>query len=302
MQGLGELQTAIDEGQTSSFLEKLPRGINANLCEAILGMKPDTSEVTWEVSISWSPAWPVDLASLPRSVRFQDRSFGNRSMRSVEPCELETSHVRAYSRGRSFGCRAETRFTGGLVPCPFSWPWKRPTLRPTSRSCSIRNSIARPAKLTCKAIGLPSEVSSIASVESGICWTCRIFRDCSNGTGFDCSRGSGPRKRSSFLRSRVRVSPFLTRGLIASLLATAGFEVPEFLFDPREMLRRGKPQNLHDVTLIDPRQPVAFRHVGLVQASPGMTRPLPRERYVVGRAGVLELSRDADHAERRPPA
>jgi hypothetical protein len=75
MQGLGELQTAIDVGQTSSFLEELPRGINANLCEAILGMKPDTSEVTWEVSISWSPAWPVDLASLPQSVRFQDRSF-----------------------------------------------------------------------------------------------------------------------------------------------------------------------------------------------------------------------------------
>jgi hypothetical protein len=75
MQGLGELQTAIDEGQTSSFLERLPRGISANLCEAILGMRPDSSEVSWEVSVSWSPAWPVDLASLPRSVRFQDRSF-----------------------------------------------------------------------------------------------------------------------------------------------------------------------------------------------------------------------------------
>jgi hypothetical protein len=75
MQGLGELQTAIDEGQTSSSLEELPRGINADLCEAILEMKPDRSEVTWEVSVSWSPAWPVDLASLSQSVRLQNRSF-----------------------------------------------------------------------------------------------------------------------------------------------------------------------------------------------------------------------------------
>jgi hypothetical protein len=75
MEGLGELQTAIDTGQTSNLLAKLPRRINANLCEAILGMKPDTSDVTWEVSISWCPAWPADVHSLPQSVRFQDRSF-----------------------------------------------------------------------------------------------------------------------------------------------------------------------------------------------------------------------------------
>jgi hypothetical protein len=75
MQGLGELQTAIDSGQTSSLLAKPPRRINANLCEAIAGMRPDTTDVTWEVSISWSAAWPVDDSSLPQSVRFQDRSF-----------------------------------------------------------------------------------------------------------------------------------------------------------------------------------------------------------------------------------
>jgi hypothetical protein len=75
MQGLGELQKAIDAGETSSLLANLPRGVSANLCEAILRMKPDTSEVTWEISISWSPSWPMHAASIPRSVRIQDRSF-----------------------------------------------------------------------------------------------------------------------------------------------------------------------------------------------------------------------------------
>jgi hypothetical protein len=75
MQGLGELQKAIDAGETSSLLANLPRGVSANLCEAILRMKPDTSEVTWEISISWSPSWPMHATSIPRSVRIQDRSF-----------------------------------------------------------------------------------------------------------------------------------------------------------------------------------------------------------------------------------
>jgi hypothetical protein len=73
--GLGELQKAIDVGQTSTLLAQPPRRINANICEAILGMKPDTPDVSWEVSISWSPAWPIDDVSLPQSVRFENRSF-----------------------------------------------------------------------------------------------------------------------------------------------------------------------------------------------------------------------------------
>ncbi len=73
--GLGELQKAIDGGQTSTLLAQPPRRINANICEAILGMKPDAPDVSWEVSISWSPAWPIDDVSLPQSVRFENRSF-----------------------------------------------------------------------------------------------------------------------------------------------------------------------------------------------------------------------------------
>ncbi len=73
--GLGELQKAIDVGQTSTLLAQPPRRINANICEAILGMKPDAPDVSWEVSISWSPAWPIDDVSLPQSVRFENRSF-----------------------------------------------------------------------------------------------------------------------------------------------------------------------------------------------------------------------------------
>ncbi len=73
--GLAELQNAIDVGQSSKLLAQPPRRINANICEAILGMKPDSRDVSWEISVSWSPAWPVDDQSLPKSVRFEDRSF-----------------------------------------------------------------------------------------------------------------------------------------------------------------------------------------------------------------------------------
>ena len=75
MQGLGELQTAIEAGESSNLLAQPPRRINANLCDAILGMKHDTSDVRWEVSVSWSPAWPVEDPSVPAVVRFEDRSF-----------------------------------------------------------------------------------------------------------------------------------------------------------------------------------------------------------------------------------
>ena len=66
LEGLGELQHAIEIGQTSELLAQPPRRINANICEAILGMKPPAPDVTWELSISWSPLWPMDDASLPR--------------------------------------------------------------------------------------------------------------------------------------------------------------------------------------------------------------------------------------------
>jgi hypothetical protein len=66
-------------------------------------------------------------------------------------------------------------------------------------------------------------------------------------------------------------------------------EIPQFLPDPRELLWRDKPQDLDDVTLIDSHQPVAFRDIWFVQTGLGMTRTLPRERYVVGRAWVFDL-------------
>jgi hypothetical protein len=75
MQGLGQLQAAIDAGEAARFLASPPRAVSANLCEAILRMKPHSSDAAWEISSSWSPSWPVDLTSVPRSARFQDRSF-----------------------------------------------------------------------------------------------------------------------------------------------------------------------------------------------------------------------------------
>lgn len=75
IQGLGALQAAIDDGQTGQFLAHPPRHFNANLCDAILGMKPDSPDVQWQIGVSWSPAWPVDGLTVPGSVSFEDRSF-----------------------------------------------------------------------------------------------------------------------------------------------------------------------------------------------------------------------------------
>ena len=74
-EGLGDLRKAIDDGQTAASLTRPSPRINANMCEAILGMKPDTPDVIWGASVSWSPAWPAEGAALRRSVRFEDRSF-----------------------------------------------------------------------------------------------------------------------------------------------------------------------------------------------------------------------------------
>jgi hypothetical protein len=74
MEGLGVLQQSVDSGNTDVFFQQPPRRLNANMCEAILGMKPESSGVKLELSVSWSPTWPLD-ASLPQIIVFEGRSF-----------------------------------------------------------------------------------------------------------------------------------------------------------------------------------------------------------------------------------
>jgi hypothetical protein len=75
MRGLGALQQAIEAGQPGEALKQPARAVNANVCEAILGMKPGTAEVRWEARVSWCPAWPLDDEPPPSVVVFEGQAF-----------------------------------------------------------------------------------------------------------------------------------------------------------------------------------------------------------------------------------
>jgi hypothetical protein len=75
MQSLGTLQTAIEYGDTESIFETSGRRVNANICEAILGMKPAAIDARLEVSVSWSPVWPIEPTAAPQKVSFEGRAF-----------------------------------------------------------------------------------------------------------------------------------------------------------------------------------------------------------------------------------
>ncbi len=75
MQSLVKLQTAIEYGDTESIFESSGRRVNANICEAILGMKPAAIDAKLEASVSWSPVWPVENAVAPQRAAFEGRTF-----------------------------------------------------------------------------------------------------------------------------------------------------------------------------------------------------------------------------------
>lgn len=76
MRSLGALETAIETGGEDRIFETSAQRVNANICEALLGMKPDAADAKLEASVSWSPAWPVDpTGTPPRKVAFEGRAF-----------------------------------------------------------------------------------------------------------------------------------------------------------------------------------------------------------------------------------
>ncbi len=75
MQSLGKLQTAIEFGEAESIFESSGGRVNANICEAILGMKPEAVDARLAASVSWSPAWPIEPSVAPQRVSFEGRAF-----------------------------------------------------------------------------------------------------------------------------------------------------------------------------------------------------------------------------------
>jgi hypothetical protein len=75
MDALGLLQRALDSGQTQAIFSQPASRLNANLCEAILGMRPDSPVARLEVRVSWSLEWPVPENAPPTTVAFEGKAF-----------------------------------------------------------------------------------------------------------------------------------------------------------------------------------------------------------------------------------
>lgn len=74
MEGLDFLRQSIESGNTEVLFQPSARHLNANMCEALLGMKPASSGVKLELGVSWSTTWPLE-ARFSQKVVFEDRGF-----------------------------------------------------------------------------------------------------------------------------------------------------------------------------------------------------------------------------------
>lgn len=75
MDGLGLLQQAIESGQKQAIFAERGAPLNANMCEALLGMRPDSPDVRLEVRVSWSREWPLPEHAPPTAVAFEGKAF-----------------------------------------------------------------------------------------------------------------------------------------------------------------------------------------------------------------------------------
>lgn len=74
-QSLGEMDAAAERsahsGSYASFADSVEKGVNANICEAVVGLWGGEGRELLEFTFSWSPARPVPV-NVPRKVRFTE--------------------------------------------------------------------------------------------------------------------------------------------------------------------------------------------------------------------------------------
>lgn len=75
MQGLTEARAAHDQGNVESFITMGKNRINANICDALLQMKPDADDAIVDIQAVWSQTWPLETQSKVTTVSFDGRSF-----------------------------------------------------------------------------------------------------------------------------------------------------------------------------------------------------------------------------------
>src|SRR6202042_440936 len=75
MSSLGLVSQAIQDGKAARLLDAVTEGVSANLCDALVMMKPAGDESCLDVQVTWSRARPHLPVDVPRSVSFPHEQF-----------------------------------------------------------------------------------------------------------------------------------------------------------------------------------------------------------------------------------
>jgi hypothetical protein len=75
MSSLGLISQAIQAGRADKLLDAVSQGISANLCDALVMMKPPGDESRLDVQVTWAPTRPHLPAGVPAAVSFPQEQF-----------------------------------------------------------------------------------------------------------------------------------------------------------------------------------------------------------------------------------
>jgi hypothetical protein len=75
MTALGRVSDAIGEGSPHRALDEVTQGVSANLCDALVMMKPPGDQSTLDIRVSWSRNRPHVPAAVPQAVSFPEETF-----------------------------------------------------------------------------------------------------------------------------------------------------------------------------------------------------------------------------------
>ncbi len=75
MSSLGLVSNAIQTGKPDRLLDAVPQGISANLCDALVMMRPPGDESCLDIQVTWARTRPHLPADVPQAVSFSQEHF-----------------------------------------------------------------------------------------------------------------------------------------------------------------------------------------------------------------------------------
>jgi hypothetical protein len=119
MSSLGLVASAIQAGKPEQLLDAIPQGVSANLCDALVMMKPPGDESRLDVDVTWSRNRSHLPADVPRSVSFPQESFTVIEEVGRQLCQRLTTKIERF-RGKILSVKRALRplipeVAGGMV-------------------------------------------------------------------------------------------------------------------------------------------------------------------------------------------